>query len=64
MRTQDAVDMLHSAFGPGDLASKVDELVQNEGRFGIQEGKELMQWIAEQLTDEDNANEDQEGTEG
>lgn len=63
MRKQDALDLLHSAFGPGDLADKTDQLVQDEGRFGIQQGKELIEWMADQLTDEDD-NESQEGTEG
>lgn len=51
MTKSQARSMLGSAFGPGDLVEKLNEM-QHGYEFTMDEGNELMDWMAEQLTDE------------
>lgn len=63
MRKCDAIDLLRGAFGPGDLQNKIIELEDRPANFGdftMLQAEELIEWIAEQLTDE----EDEDGKSG
>ena len=65
MRYQDALDMMRSNFGPGELADHLNDKFESKLRseVSIKEAEEVMFWVAEQLTDEPDGNDD-EGTEG
>lgn len=57
MRKSDARQMLGEAFGPGDLAEKLNEIKDSYQRVGFEEfymedAESLMDWMAEQLADE------------
>lgn len=57
MRKSDARTMLNTAFGPGDLAKRIEQDI-DAGRIepdNIPEEvmSELMDWMAEQLADEE-----------
>lgn len=56
MTRSQARRMLGEAFGPGDLADKIQELQPRPGDFGdftMENADKLMDWMAEQLTDEE-----------
>lgn len=59
MFKREAVAMLREAFGPGDLAVKLNQTATSgPGDFGlgewtIQDAEKLIDWIAEQLADEE-----------
>lgn len=56
MRERQAREMLGEAFGPGDLAAKIHEInpqVSASRDFTIENANELMDWMAQQLDDEE-----------
>lgn len=55
MRKGEALAMLREAFGPGDIAGKLNKMYPADfGDFSLEQGDELIEWIAEQLTDEED----------
>lgn len=54
MLKTEAKDMLRRAFGPGDAGEKVEELWdQRDELTTIELGDELIDWLAERLSDEE-----------
>lgn len=54
MRNSEAYDLIRRNIGPGDIADKVNDLMEEEEKeeFNIELGDRLIDWIAEQITDE------------
>ena len=61
MRTKDVLKFLYTGFGPGDLMEAINEHVTEQGRINMQGAEKVMTWMAEQLTDEDDMEEEDEG---
>jgi hypothetical protein len=61
MRTKDAISLLYTGFGPGDLMDAINEHVMDHGWIDMQGAEKMMTWMAEQLTDEEDMEEEDEG---
>lgn len=63
----EAREMLGQAFGPGDLADKINKIVKptRDGvDFTSAQASQLIDWMADQLTDEGRLDEDGKGSTG